>query len=480
MEARKEAEEAAKQTEEQPEEVWLPFGEQDDAATFAKVCQENGVDVDALADADGNGYIHFATKDLERVQECSRDFADVMAQLKADQIAEQLENAKPLTQEQIDGLTEVRDLPDLPKRDDAVRDDPAQEAPAAPEPVRDEAAIDDEPDLSSREQPSLVEEAAVDRAASVEVNLTEHIADRVREARTSCRTYDDFREILAREGIGVTTTKDGENMFYEARRDDDGRLLPFGRDEQGKRDWAVGAKTLWARYNVDATHDWFEENTPKDPHSTGAAPERGPLERDLSAEKAKVEKAAEEQAAEPPYTLNEMAQEVRDSAAALGDDGGDPPPEPMAVAEPKRQPERYEQTTVGPARAGQPQYRAEGDRSEPLRVGPKPKSEPQVADGSLDMDGRTPDLNQGIDSHDGMDTDTRTLRLEREQTGTDVAPSVVREQAEQSLEASHDDGRGYSLSSEARDARAASRQLEVEGGHVEHDLDISNKMSQVR
>lgn len=401
MEARKEAEEAAKQTEEQPEEVWLPFGEQDDAATFAKVCQENGVDVDALADADGNGYIHFATKDLERVQECSRDFADVMAQLKADQIAEQLENAKPITQEQIDGLTEVRDLPDLPKRGDAVRDDPAQEAPAAPEPVRDEAAIDDEPDLSSRKQPSLVEEAAVARAASVEVNLTEHIADRVREARTSCRTYDDFREILAREGIGVTTTKDGENMFYEARRDDDGRLLPFGRDEQGKRDWAVGAKTLWARYNVDVTHDWFEKNTPKDPGGPGSG---------------------------------------------------------AMVPEPRKQPERIEQTNVGP----------------------KPKSEPQVADGSLDMDGRTPDLNQGIDSHDGMDTDTRTLRLEREQTGTDVAPSVVREQAEQSLEASHDDGRGYSLSSEARDARAASRQLEVEGGHVEHDLDISNKMSQVR
>lgn len=404
MEARKAAEEAAKQEQAQPDEICLPFGEQDDAATFAKVCQENGVEVDALADADGNGYVRFATEDLEQVQECSRDFADVMAQLRADQIAEQLENAKPLTQEQIDALTEVKDLPDLPKRDGEARDTPVQEDPASHESVRDEAQMDEEPDLSSREQPSLTEEAAVAHAASVEVNLTQRIADRVREAREACRTYDDFREILARDDIGVTTTKDGENMFYEARRDDDGRLLPFGRDEQGKRDWAVGAKTLWARYNVDATHDWFERNTPKDPGNGG---------------------------------------------------GG----VPAKVTEPKRQPE---QTNVGPSRTNQP------------------RNEPHVTDGSLDTDGSTPDLTQGIRSHDGMDTDTRTLRLEREQTGTDVAPSEVREEAEQSIEASHDDGRGYSLSSEAQDARAASRQLEVESGRTEHDLDISDKMSQVR
>lgn len=390
MEARKAAEEAAKQEEAQPDEICLPFGEQDDAATFAKVCQENGVEVDALADADGNGYVRFATADLERVQECSRDFADVMAQLRANQIAEQLENAKPLTQEQIDSLTEVRDLPDLPERDDEARDA-----------VRGETPMDDEPDLSSREQPSLAEEVAVSRAAASEVNITERIADKVREARMACRTYDDFREILAREGIGITTTKDGENMFYEARRDDGGRLMPFGRDEQGNRDWAVGAKTLKERYDVDATHDWFEKNMPTGPGDGGA---------------------------------------------------------PTMVTESKKQSERFEQT---------------GDS-------PKPKGEPRVTDGSLDTDGRTPDLMQGIRSHDGMDTDTHTLRIEREQTGTDVAPSVAREEAEQSLEASHDDGRGYSLSSEARDARAASRQLEVESGHTEHDLDISDKMSQVR
>ncbi len=44
--------------------------------------------------------------------------------------------------------------------------------------------------------------------------------------------------------------------------------------------------------------------------------------------------------------------------------------------------------------------------------GEKVIEEPQVADGSLDMDGRTPDINQGIESHDGMDIDNRTLVME--------------------------------------------------------------------
>ena len=166
-------------------------------------------------------------------------------------------------------------------------------------------------------------------------------------------------------------------MFYEARTDADGNLLPFGRDAQGNRDWAVGAKTLRDRWSVDATHDSFSHTAP----------------------------------------------DTRD---------------------------------------------------------PQARFEPQVTDGSLDADGRTSDINQGIDSHDGMDTDTRTLRLEREQNGTDVAPSKVREESEQSREAVHDDGRGYSLDSEARDMRSASKQLEHESGAAEREIDISDKMSQVR
>lgn len=336
--AEKEAEQVAAP---QPEEVYMPLGNESDAAYFAKVCQENDIEVAVFADAEGNGYVRFASDDLERVQTCTQQFAEVMTQVNSDRIAEQLENAEPLTEKQIADLNEVTELPDLPQRENRQCEAP----------VRDDA------------QPSLGVEAAAAREAAGEVSHTKNIADKVLDARERCTTFDDFKEILAKDGIGVTTTIDGENMFYEARRGENGGLLPYNHEA---RDWAVSARTLKERWNIDATHDWFEKNTP------------------------------------------------------------------------------------------------------------------MATDGSLDMDGRTPDLNQGIDSHDGMDTDTRTLRLEREQNGTDVAPSMVREEAERSREDSHDDGRGYSLDSEARECRAASKQLETESGHTEHELDISDKMSQVR
>ena len=67
-----------------------------------------------------------------------------------------------------------------------------------------------------------------------------------------------------------------------------------------------------------------------------------------------------------------------------------------------------------------------------------------------------------------MDTDERTIRIEREQHGTDVAPSKVREQ------------QGYSLQSEAQDMRAASKQLDMEHTAPARELGISDKLSQVR
>lgn len=332
----------------QREQVCIPFGSQTEAAYFAQVCRDNGTYVTALADGSGNGFIEFAADDLAKVQDCVPQFSEVMTQLTNEEISRSLERAEPLTEQQYGRLREVKSLPNLPSRNAAERAAQSRDA---------------DPDLSSQK---------------VTVpNHTEHIAQEVAVARAQCKTFDDLQRALAQRGIGTTVTKDGEAMFYEARTDDEGRLLPFGRDAQGNRDWAVGAKTLKERWGVDATHDSF----------------------------------------------------VRGSFDAR-----------------------------------EPQVR----------------SEPQVADGSLDADGRTPDINQGIDSHDGMDTDTRTLRLEREQNGTDVAPSKVHEEAEQGREASHDDGRGYSLESEARDMRSASRQLEQESGHTEHDLDISDKMSQVR
>ena len=99
------------------------------------------------------------------------------------------------------------------------------------------------------------------------------------------------------------------------------------------------------------------------------------------------------------------------------------------------------------------------------------RNRPTVSDGSLDQRGETPDLNQGIRSHDGMDTDTRTTRMEREQNGTDVPPSKVREE----------NNRPYNLDSEAREARDASRQLAKESGQTQERVtDISDKLNPVR
>lgn len=359
-----------------PEQVCIPFGQADDAALFAKVAQEQKIQMEAFSDRDGNGFVRFRTDDLERVQNCSERFVETMTRMNAARVAQSLESALPVTEEQMRGLTQIKNLPDLPQRDAKARMEPAQQPQAA------------RPDLGavSRE----VREAAVER------NLTKDISDKVREARESCRTFDNFKEILAERGVGITTTKDGEVMFYEARRDVEGKLLPFGRDDAGNRDWAVGAKTLKERYGVDATHDWFERNTPKGPSS-------GP---------------------------------------------GNPAP----MTERESRPVEFEKTIVGPKR----------DR------------EPQATDGSLDTDGRTPDLTQGIESHDGMDTDTRTLRLEREQNGTDIAPSKVREEQAQAR------GDDRSLSAVSEQCRAASKQLETESGIADRDIDISDKLSPVR
>ena len=102
------------------------------------------------------------------------------------------------------------------------------------------------------------------------------------------------------------------------------------------------------------------------------------------------------------------------------------------------------------------------------------KKMPNSVDGALDTKGETSDLNQGIESHDGMDTNTSTLRVEREQTGSEVAPSVIRKNMEQAT------SQRYSLSSEAKASRQASKQLAKERGIEDRVTDISDKFNPMR
>ena len=81
--------------------------------------------------------------------------------------------------------------------------------------------------------------------------------------------------------------------------------------------------------------------------------------------------------------------------------------------------------------------------------------EPVASDGSMDNDGRTPDPNSGIESHDGADTDSRTAVMDAEQTGSEIRPSDIREEQQY-------DSESYSLTGEARDMTAAKNQMDTE------------------
>lgn len=314
------------------EHVCVPFGKEEDAAYFARVLRDGGVAATALTDSIGNGYVQFALGDLGRIRECVPQYAELMTEHEAERIVRSL-GAAPLSEASVALLREstLLDGPERPERD------------ASPGP-RDG------------------QEASHDQEAPRPANHTQAIADKVRDARERCMDFDDFERLLAEGGIGIGTTKDGENLFYEARMDRDGRLLPYGRDESGLLDWSVGANTLKKNWGVDATHDWFER------------------------------------------------------------------------------------------KVGEPQ------RPEAVRG----------VDGALDMDGATPSLDQEVKSHDSMDTDERTARIEREAHGTDVAPSKVREAQE------------YSLQSEARDMRAASKQLSEEQAAPAREIGLADRFSQVR
>lgn len=140
------------------------------------------------------------------------------------------------------------------------------------------------------------------------------------------------------------------------------------------RDWPVSAETLKNRYDLDVTHNWFEQNTPKD---AGTLPDG-----DLAMQNARL---AQEQ--------------MRDEQQLL---------------------------------------------------------EPVASDGSMDNDGRTPDPNSGIESHDGADTAfphrRHGCRADRKRD------SPLR----YSRGASQYDSESYSLTGEARDMTAAKTQIETE------------------
>lgn len=329
------------------EQVVVPFGTSEEAAYYAQVCRENGTYAAAYTDKQGNGFLAFAREDAETVAGYAPQFKDVMARLDEQRITDALNHAEPVDKKTMDSLTELTSYPDLPAED-------------APEKTYD---------VPGKDAPARSDRVAALRADDPAIH-TQNIRNAAQKAREDCTDFSDFERKMNAQGFGVTETSKGEVMAYEpASLNKDGSVPAYERG----RDWPVSAETLKNRYDLDVTHNWFEQNTPKE---AGTLPDG-----DLAMQNARL---AQEQ--------------MRDEQQML---------------------------------------------------------EPVASDGSMDNDGRTPDPNSGIESHDGADTDSRTAVMDVEQTGSEIRPSDIRKEQQY-------DSESYSLTGEARDMTAAKNQMDTE------------------
>lgn len=489
------------------EHICMPFGNATDAAYFAQVVRDNSTYAAAMTDDGGNGYVQFAKDDIQKVQECATQFSDVMISLKCREISELITNGKPVTQDKFKNLKLIKDLPDLPKTDGIEYD--SHDITLIPVAIRFNDApdkveirtfseqdtanldIDSQVFFSGYTQDELadmvgkdtgedftiesigepyqvkamelhedVEKGHADKGES-DVGHNERqghdlandpyshtglIRDKVLAAREQCRDFEDFKAILAENGIGTRLNDEGELQFYEGRLGENGEILDFVNGT----DWPVNAKTLAGdRWQCDATLDWFEKNTPKEP----TAPEHDSTREVIP----------------PQKDLNLICNAVRGDLEERGIQTLDRADGKMGFVVDQK----YKQDVIKAVEARFPSLTPEelGIEFDNGRNDPPNPPTPPAIDGSLDTDGRTPSLDQNIKSHDGMDTDTKTLKLEREQNGTDISPSMVRDQSDRSRES-------YNLKSKADENRAASKQLSQTNDSP--DRDISDKFQQER
>lgn len=478
--------------------VCMPFGNATDAAYFAKVCQDNNVGAFAFSDDKGNGYVSFAKDDVAKVQECIPQFSKVMTSLKDREICDLLEKAEPVPQEMFDKLKQV-DLPDINKNlyehdvtlfPVQVEVDGKNEMWTFAEQDTKNLDIDAQVNVSNQSaehmkemvgkefsgvtirsvgEPyqvkamELHEDAEKGHADKGEPDVghnehqghdlandpyshTDLIRDKVLAAREQCRDFEDFKAILAENGIGTRLNDDGELQFYEGRLGENGEMLDFVNG----MDWPVNAKTLAGdRYQCDATLDWFEKNTPKEPGGIDRTDAHAPIP--------------------PQKDLNLICNSVRSDLEERGIQTLDRADGKMGFVVDQK----YKQDVIKAVEARFPGLTPEelGIEFDNGRNDPPNSATPPIIDGSLDTDGRTTSLDQNIKSHDSMDTATNTARMEKDGSNTDVSPTAVREQSDRSRE-------GYNLKSKADENRAASKQLSQTNDSP--DRDISDKFQQER
>lgn len=479
-------------------QVCVPFGDATRASYFAKVCQDNGVGAFAFSDGKGNGYVSFAKDDVAKVQDCVPQFSKVMTSLKYREINDLLEKAEPVPQEMFDKLKQM-DLPDIDKNlyehdvtlfpvqvevdgknemwtfaeqdtknldIDAQVNVSNQSAEHMKEMVGKEfsgvtiRAVGEPYQVKAMELHENAEKGHADKGepdvghnerqghdlANDPYSHTGLIRDKVLAAREQCRDFEDFKAILAENGIGTRLNDEGELQFYEGRLGENGEILDFVNGT----DWPVNAKTLAGdRWQCDATLDWFEKNTPKEPGGIDRTDAHAPIP--------------------PQKDLNLICNSVRSDLEERGIQTLDRADGKMGFVVDQK----HKQDVIKAVEARFPGLTPEelGIEFDDDGRNTPPSSPAPAIDGSLDTDGRTPSLDQNIKSHDGMDTDTKTLKLEREQNGTDISPSMARGQSDRSRES-------YNLKSKADENRAASKQLSQTNDSP--DRDISDKFQQER
>lgn len=479
-------------------QVCVPFGDATRASYFAKVCQDNGVGAFAFSDGKGNGYVSFAKDDVAKVQDCVPQFSKVMTSLKYREINDLLEKAEPVPQEMFDKLKQM-DLPDIDKNlyehdvtlfpvqvevdgknemwtfaeqdtknldIDAQVNVSNQSAEHMKEMVGKEfsgvtiRAVGEPYQVKAMELHENAEKGHADKGepdvghnerqghdlANDPYSHTDLIRDKVLAAREQCRDFEDFKAILAENGIGTRFNDEGELQFYEGRLGENGEMLDFVNGT----DWPVNAKTLAGdKYQCDATLDWFEKNTPKEPCGIDRTDAHAPIP--------------------PQKDLNLICNSVRSDLEERGIQTLDRADGKMGFVVDQK----YKQDVIKAVEARFPGLTPEelGIEFDDGHNDPPNSATPPVIDGSLDTDGRTPSLDQNIKSHDSMDTATNTARMEKDGSNTDVSPTAVREQSDRSRE-------GYNLKSKADENRAASKQLSQTNDSP--DRDISDKFQQER
>lgn len=297
------------------EQVVVPFGTSEEAAYYAQVCRENGTYAAAYTDKQGNGFLAFAKEDAKTVAGYAPQFKDVMARLDEQRITDALNHAEPVDKKTMDSLTELTSYPDLPAEDVTVipvtiryKDAPEETydvlfseqdtenlniddsicfsgyshkeltemvgrethedfdviSVGAPYKVHATQVKTDAPektyDVPGKDAPARSDRVATLRAEDTAIH-TQNIRNAAQKAREDCTDFSDFERKMNAQGFGVTETSKGEVMAYEpASLNKDGSVPAYERG----RDWPVSAETLKNRYDLDVTHNWFEQNTPKD------------------------------------------------------------------------------------------------------------------------------------------------------------------------------------------------------------------------